>query len=174
MTDLNHAWFTPLPHPYFYHVCYCITFRLSLNLKLIKDTQQHSLLTVHFAFPFISNPFIYPSVLQWSLSLRIQADGRGACCLMPGGQYRREYGKERGTQRERARCTPAVMAQQRSLLRPVIIQPWPFTELLLENHVDFSRSLTSLIVDHDEKSPDVFLLLSSFPHYTLKLYSLLT
>lgn len=91
-TEVNYCWF------FFYHVCCRVVLRLALNLKLIKDTQQHSLLTWLFTFPspfFFSNPFIHPSVLQWSLSLRIQADGTGACCLMPGGQYGREYGKAR-------------------------------------------------------------------------------
>lgn len=44
----------------------------------------------------------------------------------------------------------------------------PLPELLVENHVHFffPRSLTLLTVDDDEKSPDVFLRLSSFPPYT--------
>lgn len=108
MTDLDLTWLFPpslsakqkliiADFFFFYHVCCRVVVRLALNLKLIKDTQQHSLLTWLFTFPspFFSNPFIHPSVLQWSLSLRIQADGTGECCLMPGGQYGREYGKAR-------------------------------------------------------------------------------
>lgn len=66
-----------------------IVLRLTVNLKLIKDTLLRSLLTRLFTFPspfFFPNPFIHPSVPQCSLSLRIRADGRGTCCLMPGGQ----------------------------------------------------------------------------------------
>lgn len=72
----------------FYHVFYRVVLRLSVNLKLIKDTQLRSLLTWLFTFPspVFSNPFIRPSVPQCSLSLRIRADGRGTCCLTPGGQ----------------------------------------------------------------------------------------
>lgn len=122
-TEVNYCWF------FFYHVCCRVVLRLALNLKLIKDTQQHSLLTWLFTFPspfFFSNPFIHPSVLQWSLSLRIQADGTGS--VLPDARWSiregvRESKMEGGKE---PKCAPAVMAQRCSLLWPVIIQRWTF------------------------------------------------
>lgn len=134
-------------------VHYHVLLRLGLNLKLIKDMQQHSLLTWLFTFPspfFFSNPFIHPSVLQWSLSLRTQADGRGRAAWCQVVNTGETTGKQvGGSKRAKAMLT---------------MQQWPFPGLLLDVHVHFSRSLTLLAVDHTKKSSDVSS--PTFPHYS--------
>lgn len=184
MTDLDLTWLFPpslsakqkliiADFFFFYHVCCRVVVRLALNLKLIKDTQQHSLLTWLFTFPspFFFQP-LHPSICP-SVVPQLENTSRWNWRVLPDARWSiregvRESKMEGGKE---PKCAPAVMAQRCSLLRPVIIQRWPFPELPLENHVDFSRSLTLLAVDHNEKSPDVSL--SSFPHYTLKFYSFL-
>lgn len=155
-----------------YHVCYRVVLKLSVNLKLIKDTQLLSLLTWLFTFPspfFPPNPFIRPSVPLCSLSLRIWADGKGS--VPPDARWssdRGSTGKRDGwvEGEEKPKCTPAVVAQQCSLPRPVIRQRWPFPELPWKIMWIFP-DLWPCLQWTAEKSPDVFLRSSSFPHHTL-------
>ena len=129
--------------------------------------------TISFSFPYFSDPFVHPSVPQCFLSLRVRADGKGARCLMPGGQAIEGKGgkkemtdgwRERG-RKEKPKCTPAVMAQRNSLLRPVIRQRWPFPELPLEKSCGFFRIFDLALQWTAEKSPDVFPRLSLFSSF---------
>lgn len=86
---------------------------------------------------------MHPSVLQWSLSLRIQADGRGVCCLMPGGQYGREYrqsemeGAKRAKVHSRGHGTTAQSAT--TCDNTAVTLPWPTNQRVnsWKTHVDF-------------------------------------
>lgn len=135
-------------------LCTIVLLRLGLNLKLIKDMQQHSLLTWLFTFPspffFFFQP-LHPSICPSMVSqLENTNRWKGTCRLMPGGQYWRDYRKAR-------------WREQKSQSN-VMMQQWPFPGLLLDVHVHFSRSLTLLAVDHTKKSSDVSS--PTFPHYS--------
>ena len=156
----------------FYHVCYREALGPSVNLKLIKDTQLPPVLTWLFTFPSPFSLFILPSVPHCSLGLRAWADGGGARCLTPGGQndwgvQEREMEGGRAGEAKVYSCGHGAAVQSALTCDKTAVTPLP--ELLVENHVHFfffPRSLTLPAVDDDEKSPDVFLRLSSLPPYT--------
>lgn len=152
--------------------CYHVVLRLSVNLKLIKDTQLLSLLTCLLFLLLFFQPLHLAICSQCFLSLRISADGKRACCLMPGGRARegrrdwwREGGRERGEAKVYSCGQGTAVQSALTCDRTAVTLPWA----TLENDVDFSRSLTLLAVDGWE----ITWCFPTLVFYTLTFYSFL-
>lgn len=151
-----------------YHVCYHVVLRLWVNLKLIKDTRPRSLLTRVFTFPapvfFLTASCIHLSLTVATVWEYEQMEGDLAAWCQVEKQWRECWKKRRREWREACVCSRS---------HGTAVQSAPTYDKTAVTHprstpiVDFSRSLTSLAVDVDEKSPDVFLCLVLFFLITL-------